>query len=503
MTITTTPSQRPSKRRVFLTGAAGNWGHKVLDEFRGRADRFDVVALVLSSPKDLAVIRRYEDMENLEVVFGDLTDYEAVERCVRGADIVLHIGAVVSPFADEHPELAHQVNTGSIRNIVRAVKAQPDPSRIAVVGVGTVAETGDRNPPHHWGRVGDPLRVSQYDEYGQSKVIAEKELVDSGLPRWVWLRQTGIFHPGMLEIRDPIMTHSTLGGVMEWVSVEDAARLMANVSEADVSEELWGGIYNIGGGEEWRLTNWQLQTRMTGALGVKDVRTWYDRNWFATRNFHGHWYTDSDRLQELVPFREDTVDAALARAIAANPGLRAAGKIPSWIVKNLVMKPLTRKPRGTMGYLRDGNTEAINAYFGSRAEWNAIGTWESFWPPRPDRAPSQLDHGYDESVPVDEWDAALLQGVAEFRGGSLLSERPTVGDVATPLEWVCAVGHGFTGSPRLILTAGHWCPECIRDVAGYAAQSEKNAFLAQIELAGSSAPRSAEPAEAVPAGRGR
>lgn len=30
------------RRRVFHTGATGNWGQFVLDEFRDRADRFEV-----------------------------------------------------------------------------------------------------------------------------------------------------------------------------------------------------------------------------------------------------------------------------------------------------------------------------------------------------------------------------------------------------------------------------------------------------------------------------
>jgi nucleoside-diphosphate-sugar epimerase len=471
------------RTRVFLTGATGNWGRRVLDEFRSRDDRFEVIALVLPAPKDLAVIRQYEDMENLEVVFGDLTDYAAVEKCVRGADYVLHIGAVVSPLADEHPELAMRVNTVSIRNIITAVKAQPDPAAISVVGVGSIAETGDRTPPHHWGRVGDPLRVSQFDEYGQSKIIAEKELVDSGLPRWAWLRQTGIFHPGVLEIRDPIMTHSTFTGVMEWVSVEDAARLMANLCEPDVPEDFWAGIYNIGGGEEWRLGNWELQTRIASALGVKDVRAWYERNWFATRNFHGQWYADSDRLEQLVPFRRDTVDAALARVLDQNPGLRLAGKIPAWIVKNLVMKPLTLKNRGTMAYLRDNDDKAITAYFGSRAEWEEIGGWDTFWPPRPGRVRTLLEHGYDETKPCDDWAIKDYQEAADFRGGVLLSTKATVGDISTPLQWKCADGHAFSGSPRLVLLGGHWCPVCVRTPSEYREQAEHNAFLAQIELA--------------------
>ncbi|WP_256451460.1 NAD-dependent epimerase/dehydratase family protein [Amycolatopsis sp. CA-230715] len=462
-----------------MTGATGNWGRYIVRQFAERADRFDVVALVL--PAERAAIREFEDVGNLTVVPGDFTDYAAVERCVRGADFVLHVGAVVSPFADDHPELAHRVNVGGVRTIVEAVRAQPDPSAIGVVGVGSVAETGGRNPPHHWGRVGDPLRVSHYDEYGQSKIVAEKALVDSGLPKWAWLRQTGIFHPGVLEIRDPIITHTPFGGVMEWVSVEDAARLMVGICEDGVPAEFWGGVHNIGGGAAWRLTNWEFHTGLAGAVGVEDVRSWYERDWFALRNFHGQWYTDSDRLHELVPFRRDTFDDALRRAVEAAPrSVRMAGKVPSWVVKHLVLKPMARKPRGTMSFLRNGDDERVRAYFGSRAEWAAIGDWSTFQPPDPDRVPTVLDHGYDESKPSSEWSTVDYSGAARFRGGELLSADVRRGAVATPLSWRCGFGHEFTGSPKLILTAGHWCPTCVRDTWQYDRQAERSEFLAQL-----------------------
>lgn len=472
------------RRRVLLTGASGNWGRATLRELRDRADRIDVVALALPGERDRAALAEFDAMPNVEVVWGDLTDAGTVAACVQRVDVVLHVGAVVSPLADERPELAHRVNVGSIRNIVQAVRALPDPASVAVVGVGSVAQTGSRNPPHHWGRVGDPIRVSQYDEYGQSKVVAERILVDSGLPKWVQLRQTGIFHPGMLEIRDPIMTHSPFGAVMEWASAEDSARLLVNLCESDVPDELWGGVYNIGGGDGWRLTNWELQTAIGRAMGVRDIRRWYDRDWFATRNFHGQWYADSDRLDELVPFRRDTFDDALARAIEAAPAsVRSAGRVPAWIVKHLVMKPLTRKPRGTMAAVRRGDDAEIAAHFGSRAEWEAIGDWSTFEPPSPSRVPTLLDHGYDESKPAAVWSALDYLEVAAHRGGRLLSTDVVRGDVATPIGWACAFGHEFTASPRLVLTAGHWCPRCVTDAAGYAAQAERNVFLAQVTAA--------------------
>lgn len=64
-------------------------------------------------------------------------------------------------------------------------------------------------------------------------------------------------------------------------------------------------------------------------MSVHDLRQWYDRNWFATKNFHGQWYTDTDRLEKLVPFRRDTFDEALRRPIAAAPAsVRSAGRVP-------------------------------------------------------------------------------------------------------------------------------------------------------------------------------
>jgi nucleoside-diphosphate-sugar epimerase len=450
-----------------------------------------VVALARRTPRDDAVLAEFADMDNLTVIRGDLLDYAVVESCVSQVDLVLHVGGVVSPGADEQPDLARAINVGSMRNIVRAVAAQPVPGRIGVVGIGSVAETGDRNPPHHWGRIGDPVRASQFDEYAQTKVIAERDLVDSGLPKWAWLRQTGIFHPGVLRIRDPIMMHPPVAGVMEWVSVEDSARLLANLCEADVPAEFWGGIYNIGGGEGWRLTNWQFQTALASAMGVRDVRGWYDRNWFALQNFHGQWYTDSDRLHELVPFRRDTFDEALARAIAAAPrSVRSAGRVPGWIVKHLVVKPLTRKPRGTMAAVLSGDETAINAFFGSRAAWEAIGDWTTFVEPAPDRTPSYLDHGYDETKDPAAWARSDYLEAAAFRGGRLLTADVTPGDVGTRLDWTCAFGHEFSGSPRLVLTAGHWCQVCVREPALYARQAERNPFLAQLENPATPPPKS-------------
>ncbi len=435
-----------ARRRILLTGATGNWGRATLRALAAH-DTVDVVAFAQRTATDRRVLREFRDMANLRVAWGDLTSYDDVRRAIADVDCVLPVGAVVSPLADAHPALAWRVNVGSMRTIVRAVRAT-DP-RIEVIGVGSVAETGDRPEPHHWGRVGDPVRVSRFDEYGQTKVVAERLLVESGLPRWAWLRQTGILHPGVLRVRDPITTHVPLGGVVEWVSDEDSARLLAAIAQGP-PDALWHGIYNVGGGPGWRLTNWQFLVAVAAALGARDVR--------------------------------DTVEAALGRAVAAAPPLvRAAGLAPPYLLKNVVHRRVAAQPRGTLHALRRRDDERVAAFFGSRARWRGIGDWDTFTPPEPSRTPVLLDHGYDETKPPARWDDADYTQAATFRGGQRLGPAARRGDLGTPLLWRCAFGHLFRASPRLVLVGGHWCPRCVRDPAGYARQAERNPFLAQLQ----------------------
>ncbi|WP_448656144.1 hypothetical protein [Microbacterium lacticum] len=115
-----------------------------------------------------------------------------------------------------------------------------------------------------------------------------------------------------------------------------------------------------------------------------------------------------------------------------------------------------------MHAIRGDAHEEIRAHFGSLEAWQAIGDWSTFDVPQPSRVPSLLDHGYDEDLPATAWDADLYRDAADFRGGGLITGDVTRGDIATPLAWTCAHGHIFAASPRLVLTAGHWCPECVR-----------------------------------------
>lgn len=101
-------------------------------------------------------------------------------------------------------------------------------------------------------------------------------------------------------------------------------------------------------------------------------------------------------------------------------------------------------------------------------------------PPGP-HPQTHLPHlGFDETRDPSTWTAGDLALAADIRGGALVSETATTTNTATPLRWRCAEEHTFTASPRLVLTAGHWCPTCVTQPHDYARQAESNAFLRQV-----------------------
>ena len=156
------------KTTVFLTGATGTMGFAALQEFIQRPDQYTLRILARPSKKNKEKLAPY--LNQIEVVWGDLTSYEDVLKGVTGADIVLHIGGMVSPQADYRPLATQKTNLTAATYIRDAVLAQPEDKQPKVVYIGSVAQMGDRREPLHWGRTGDPICVSNLQRQGAQGV---------------------------------------------------------------------------------------------------------------------------------------------------------------------------------------------------------------------------------------------------------------------------------------------------------------------------------------------
>ncbi len=477
------------KKIVALTGASGTMGYQGFLELYARRDTVDIVLLLRDSDKNRKRFSTYLQDPAVRIIWGNLICYEDVLKLVTGADYVLHVGGMVSPSADYYPVTTIKTNVTAAENIVRAVKAQPSPDHVRVVYIGTVAETGDRPIPIHWGRTGDPIKPSVYDHYAISKIRAEAIFAESGLKHWVSLRQSGILYPAILKNMEPIMFHVPMNGMLEWATVEDSGRLLANVCGDDIPEEFWRRFYNIGSGESYRLTNYEFEELIFSTLGMGSMKKLFEPHWFTSTNFHGQWYTDGDVLEQYCHFRANVPVQEyfrnMMKKVAFYYRLAFLAKPYGPLLKNLWMKRIAETPEyGTLWWAQHRVQARMDAFYGGMEAYEKLPRrWEDFEIIIPSKKQTSgevrlLDHGYDETKPFDALTLEDLQRAAAFRGGACLAQEVT--DLYAPIRWRSARGTEFEMSPNLVLRGGHWCPQELPWPWDYDEEARTNPFFAQV-----------------------
>lgn len=496
-----------AKARVVLFGASGTMGFEAFKELWRWHKFYDITLLVRPSRANRERFRRYarqaklpyrsrsgvSEGQGLRIIWGDATRYEDVELAIRGADVVLDAMAYISPQADYHPEIARAVNTDAIGHIVRAIEAQPQGAeRIRLIYTGTVAATGDRLPPIHHGRVGDPLKSSIFDYYATTKIAGERLVLESNIRHWVSLRMTFIMptrYKALFALQDPIAFHMPINSFMECITDRDAGYGLVNCVRIPPESDFWRRVYNMGGGPGMRCSAYDYLDRSFKLLGLSGIEACTERRWYALRNFHMQYFDDSWLLNDYLQCGRDTLDTywelvakdmppsmrTLAGLCRRSAGIR---RCVEGVAYRRLQRMVENHRNGTGYWYAHRNDARISAFYGDYAAYEAIPAWGERMPPldpEPDWHP--LEHGYDENKRA----LALedLQAAARFRGGACLASAWD-GDLFAPLEWRCARGHTFAARPNTVLMTGHWCPACVPPPWDYDTEARLNPFFAQV-----------------------
>lgn len=460
--------------KIAMTGASGNMGREILRQTLELAD-VEFVRVLLSPKKKngkLAkkLIKRYGD--RIQIVRGSINSAEACKLLVAGTDYVANIAGVIPPVSDSDPKASYICNVVGAKTIIDAVKAaNPQPKYIHV---STVAVYGNRNEKHPFGRVGDPLLVSAYDSYAMHKLRGERYCLDAELDNWVILRQTAMLHPDILmqNISDGLFFHTALNAPLEWVSSRDSGYLFKRIFERNgrgETPQFWNKIYNIGAGKQGRCTGYDTFNDGFALIGGSTEK-FFKPNWFASRNFHGLWFSDSDELEKLFGYQRDS-EKGFWRDISKSHKIFSLAKIvPRKLIHLFLFKKLLNHPNSPQKWVKNKDIPRVTAAYGSlEAAQNASSDWKDyklmskgdfgdFDAMRDEKNANLLDHGYDESKAQEEWTIDDMRSAAKFRGGEVLDEKLT--GAYGKIRWRCHAGHEFSASPYTVLRGGHWCPQC-------------------------------------------
>lgn len=455
--------------KIAITGATGNMGQAVMNAIALEPYIEEIRLLSHSPERTKKLLKKHKTLNKKTVVIeGGISDEAVCRALADGVDIFLNIGAVIPPKSDRNPKAAIECNEAGVNALVSVLESMESAPKL--LHVSTVALYGNRTEPHRFGRVGDPLLVSPFDIYSATKLRGEFRVLESGIAQWVVFRQTAMLHPNMLSdnLSDGLMFHTCFNAPLEWVTSHDSGILIRNflrrVRAGDLPETFWKRCYNIGGGAVNRLYGYETYNDGFAIIGGS-TKQFFNPGYNATRNFHGVWYSDSDELEALFRFQEQSSTDYWQEILKAHPVFKAGKIVPKGLIKRFAIKRLLKNYNSPAYWAKHNDEARLTAYFGGREQYEALQkkSWKEFpLPGKYDPASGITDnaeplfYGYDISKADGDITLEDLKSVANAHGGKLITENFTAGDIYAKLEWETQDGERFTATPYTVLRAGHW-----------------------------------------------
>ena len=108
------------KKKVLVTGAGGFIGSHLVEELLKK--NFNVKAfLKYNSNSNLGWIQNIKSNKNLEIIYGDVRDFDSINKAINGAEYIINLAAMISvPYSFANPQSFLDTNVLGLLNIIRS-----------------------------------------------------------------------------------------------------------------------------------------------------------------------------------------------------------------------------------------------------------------------------------------------------------------------------------------------------------------------------------------------
>lgn len=224
-------------KTILITGGAGSVGKELTLKLIEKGHRVRVFDLPICDFSDL------ENKPQVEIHTGDIRDAGVVQKAVDGTDMILHLAAILPPASEANRERTFSINFTGTHNLVNAVQATGGNCRLIFSStVATYGDTRASQPP-----IGVDHPQKPIDIYGESKVAAEKSILDAHIPYTI-LRISAIVIPALMDPPDPYPFMADQR--VEMVCRSDVITALLNALDNAATTNK---ILNIAGGPSWQM----------------------------------------------------------------------------------------------------------------------------------------------------------------------------------------------------------------------------------------------------------
>lgn len=229
--------------KVFITGGAGYVGTSLIPQLLDNGHEVVCYDSLLFGGD--AIIPFFRN-SNFHFIKGDIRDKSLLKESVKGADVIIHLAAIVGfPACRKDPDLAQSVNVDGTRNLIDVTSN----SQLIIYG-----STGS-----NYGSVDDicteETPLNPLSLYGQTKTLAEKMLLEQrNTIAWRFATAFGVSNRLRLDLLINDFTYKavTQGYLVVYekhfmrtfIHVHDMGRVfLFGIANAD---KMAGQVYNVG-----------------------------------------------------------------------------------------------------------------------------------------------------------------------------------------------------------------------------------------------------------------
>ena len=490
------------KIKVALLGASGNMGEKLFSTLLPEEYIEEIRILDHDKKGTKSILKKNKKyLSKVKVFIGSIADKEVVSQLIEGTDYVLNLAAAIPPESDKHPDHAIEANEVGVRNLVSCIEAIKE-NQPKLIHTSTMGIYGDRCDKHLFGEVGDPLLISPFDIYALTKMRGEFIVLESNIKSWAVIRQSAMLYDKLMtkNISDGLMFHTCINSPLEWTTANISAILYRNIIREDLNNKLdesnfWRHCFNLGGGEHNRITGFETMDNGFKIIGATFYQ-FFEPNYNAMRNFHGMWFSDGQKLEELFHYQGDTVEGFWENVLNTHKYYKMAYIVPKKWLKAFIIKPLLKDDNAPMYWYKHQDEARMLAYFNGSDKYEVLPKkWSDFNILALGKDsegnpvdynylrthPTRLDHYFDIDKPRSEIDISDLKKVAEAHGGKLITKEFKKGDIYQKVEWENSDGERFISCPHTVLYCGHWYNISYREHAwDFDRLAKKDKIYAQI-----------------------
>ena len=105
---------------ILITGAFGNEGIVTLKKLLDGGHKVRVLELKNKKTQKILDSLQKEEDQKIDILWGDITDYNVVKRAINGQDIIIHQAFIIPALSEQKPNWAWERNGEGTRKLLKS-----------------------------------------------------------------------------------------------------------------------------------------------------------------------------------------------------------------------------------------------------------------------------------------------------------------------------------------------------------------------------------------------